>query len=413
MSYEFNPSGAGRQRYDVYSGYGNLFQAPSRGVSRPPRRGRGQTKSRQGYQTNRVENKRRTEGEKTTTGIDAMIKSTLHPGAKSSDEVLAKIGEHHTLRAITLSITTRGIGFGLCHLSYIAVSYHEIAVPSIYSQYRVFLAVLEAKLESLKTAYPLPARDADQAYRYEVNADLLHIAQTVTIAPEPIKRLINAVGIINYDEGVYIPTVSKTINDDRGRFIPQSQNLLYSSLRRTVVALADPATPERYRRRFIETNPIPGAIWQNHLLVNADEIIPADHDHTSLRDDIALLSPYLNKLQKNIPKMVDGTIDFKSSGKLSSFVCNKMSDLRAPPREINENLQDYYRRAYPLGNIREFYSYAKLPAADRLEGQINLLGEIPKFENLIYPTYAVRMDNICKYQLQTDYKAIAQILYAL
>lgn len=272
MNFDENPTGGNCQRYNVYESYGNLFPVANRGIPRPPRRGREQTRSRQGYQTARVEMKRRTEGAKTTAGIDAMIKSTLHPGAKSSDEVLAKIGENHTLKAITLTITTRGIGLGLCHLSFIAVSYHEIVVPSVYAQYRVFLAVLEAKLKNLKTAYPLPARDTELAYPYQVSADLLHVAQTVTIAPEPIKRLVNAVGIINYDEGVYIPTVSRPAHDDRGRFIPQAQNILYSSLRQTVVALADPATPERYRRRFIENNPIPGAIWDNHLLQNPDAL---------------------------------------------------------------------------------------------------------------------------------------------
>lgn len=277
MNFDDNLTGGNRQRYNVYESSGNLFPIANRGIPRPPRRGRGQTRSRQGYQTARVETKRRNEGAKTTIGIDAMIKSTLHPGAKSSDDVLAKIGENQTLKAITLTITTRGIGLGLCHLSFIAVSYHEIVVPSVYAQYRVFLAVLESKLERLKAAYPLPARDTELAYPYQVNADLLHVAQTVTIAPEPIKRLINAVGIINYDEGVYIPTVAQVALDDRRRMIPQAQNILFSSLRRTVTALADPATPERYRRRFIENNPIPGAIWNNYLLQNADEIMPAHY----------------------------------------------------------------------------------------------------------------------------------------
>lgn len=105
--------------------------------------------------------------------------------------------------------------------------------------------------------------------------------------------------------------------------------------------------------------------------------------------------------------------DFKSTGSLSSFVCNKMSNLRVPDREAGEQLQDYYRRAYPMGNIKEFYAYAKLPAAERLEGQINLLGEIPRFDNLVYPAYVMRTEHVCAYQLQNDYKAIAQILYAL
>lgn len=34
--------------------------------------------------------------------------------------------------------------------------------------------------------------------------------------------------------------------------------------------------------------------------------------------------------------MVDGCVDFKSTGKLSAFVCNKMSDLRIPPREAGD-----------------------------------------------------------------------------
>lgn len=210
MDFEsINLTGGNRQRYDVYGGYAGLLPPSARGMSRPPRRGRGQTRSRQGFQTARVEEKRRTEGAKTVAKISDMIKTSLHPGAKSSEDVLAKIGENQTLKAITLSITTRGIGLGLCHLNFIAVSYHEIVVPSVYAQYRVFLAVLEAKLQNLKTAYPLPARDTELTYNYQVNADLLHVAQTVTIAPEPIKRLINAVGIISYDEGVYIPAVSK------------------------------------------------------------------------------------------------------------------------------------------------------------------------------------------------------------
>ncbi|CAB3241896.1 unnamed protein product [Arctia plantaginis] len=144
------------------------------------------------------------------------------------EDLLARIGEAHTLKAITLSITTRAIRFGLAHLSFIAVSYHEIAVPSVYAQYRVFLAVLEAKLEKLKHDYPIAARDTELAYNYRVNSDLLHVAQTAVVAPEPMKRVINAVGILQYDEGVYIPTVAREATDDRGRFVPCAESILYS-----------------------------------------------------------------------------------------------------------------------------------------------------------------------------------------
>ncbi|CAH2088631.1 unnamed protein product [Euphydryas editha] len=137
----FNPTGNGRNRYDTFAGYGNLFppQNVQRGPPRPPRRGRGQTRARQIFQSQRMETKRRTEGAKTLDKIQDLVKTTLNPGVKTCDELAARIGETYTLKAITLSITTRAIGFGLAHLSFIAVSYHEIAVPSIYAQYRVFL----------------------------------------------------------------------------------------------------------------------------------------------------------------------------------------------------------------------------------------------------------------------------------
>lgn len=116
--------------------------------------------------------------------------------------------------------------------------------------------------------------------------------------------------------------------------------------------LSDHNTPERYRRRFEENNPIPGATWVNHVLINADEIIPNNYTVNNLRDDIEVLETFVKQLEKHVPKMVNGTIDFKSSGKLSTFVCNKMSNLRVPNREPNEPLNQYYRRAYPTGNIK-------------------------------------------------------------
>lgn len=65
-------------------------------------------------------------------------------------------GERQTLKAITLSITTRGIGLGICHLAHISISYHTyIQVPNIYALYKVSLGLVEAKLESIKKDMPV------------------------------------------------------------------------------------------------------------------------------------------------------------------------------------------------------------------------------------------------------------------
>lgn len=75
-----------------------------------------------------------------------------------------------------------------------------MVVPSIYAMYRVFHGIFEAKLESLKQSYPLPARNVIHVYQYEVDATFLRLCQTITVTPEPIRRIINAIGILKYNE---------------------------------------------------------------------------------------------------------------------------------------------------------------------------------------------------------------------
>lgn len=74
-------------------------------------------------------------GEATVQSLRDSIRSTLFVGSHE-DDALARLSEQQTLKAITLSITTRGMGLGICHLTYISLSYHDtIRVPNIYSMY--------------------------------------------------------------------------------------------------------------------------------------------------------------------------------------------------------------------------------------------------------------------------------------
>lgn len=100
----------------------------------------------------------------------------------------------------------------LCHLAYITISYsNEIHIPNIYAMYRVYLGVLEAKLEHIKRQYPLVARNADSTLPYLHNATTLSIAQSLTVAPEPIKAILNAV--VKTEDRIFIPAVSTTTHD--------------------------------------------------------------------------------------------------------------------------------------------------------------------------------------------------------
>lgn len=87
-----------------------------------------------------------------------------------------------------------------------AVTINEnIVPPSYHVLYRIFLATMEAKLEGLKSDYPLVSRDSKLTYSYSASARLQHLAKTFTVAPTLLVRLINAVGIVKRDGVVYLP----------------------------------------------------------------------------------------------------------------------------------------------------------------------------------------------------------------
>lgn len=107
---------------------------------------------------------------------------------------------------------------------------------------------------------------------------MLRAAQAVTIVPEPIRRIINAVGYLKFEDKLYVPAVSSKPVDRQGNPMPRPETVLLSTLRASVVTLADPHTPQNVRRRFHDNNPIPGAVWANDVLMNADEIMPPGYD---------------------------------------------------------------------------------------------------------------------------------------
>lgn len=66
------------------------------------------------------------------------IKKELFVGL--DDEAMARLAEPQTLQPIMLPITSRGVGLSTVQLAYTAKQYNtDIRVPSIYSQYGVYL----------------------------------------------------------------------------------------------------------------------------------------------------------------------------------------------------------------------------------------------------------------------------------
>lgn len=118
----------------------------------------------------------------------------------------------------------------------------------------------------------------------------------------------------------------------RGLFVPLPENVRISNLRETVLSLANPTTAQAARIHFENHCPIPGSIWNNHILQNPYDIIGEVYDADELEADLTVVAPHLERLFEKYPKCT-GKIDREKfeTGK-EVFVSNNLADLRVTPK---------------------------------------------------------------------------------
>lgn len=103
------------------------------------------------------------------------IKESMFAGVDM--EEYNRLAEQQVLQSKMLSVTSRGVGMGTVHLTYVAKQYDERArIPSIYSQYRAYLALLEAKLMDIIQHFPIIPRYSEYINKHTgLNADFIRI----------------------------------------------------------------------------------------------------------------------------------------------------------------------------------------------------------------------------------------------
>ncbi|KAJ8713833.1 hypothetical protein PYW08_007453 [Mythimna loreyi] len=310
-----------------------------------------------------------------------------------------------SVRPMSLSITTRGIGLNLCAFYYNTIrDYPKFGrtLPNIYAVYRAMLALVEVKL--MKVGVPL--RDFELVYRNSVYLWEEIIGWSSFLIPVTIQKLIDAIGIIeNEDEGTYFPVMSKNTLID-GRFVPRPENILLSNLRETVVALADPNNPVLHKETFYQNNPIPAAEWDlNYTLMNAEKIMPAEYDYnTHLDQDFRALRFFgTTTLRLNLHNF--SIAKKNATGDKAILMGSQMSGLRTPDLQSEETLINYYRHAEPENNVQNFYSLVSLSDDEKLRGATMLLGEQPIVENCPqHSLYALRSNNVNAFSFMHNYK---------
>jgi hypothetical protein len=322
---------------------------------------------------------------------------------------------NQTLVAVTVPVTTRTLGFCAAQIYFQSGAQQNPVYCNIYAFYRVNLALFEARLYNIRMIQEAPIQHPEEVYEMPTRPDFMQICQTVNAYPDQVGRMIAAAGPISEGEGYFVPALAA--NNIRNRkLIPQSEHIIWSNLRDTVVALADPATPAQEREAFYQHNPIPGAIWRvengTHVLENADEIMPADYKMENLLDDIAEYRRMVAWMQKKLPKFVrTSNLNYTEKGDKSIFISNAQENLRIADRREGEPLVEYYSRLKLEGNIYDFWSPRGVEKMEKLNGQMSLLGEIPALADYAYPYYCLRDKRVSGWHYYSNYKGVKQILY--
>lgn len=411
---KFNPEFV---HLDYDAGYQN---ARKQVEDAPAQRGRGRggrsSRGMRSYQEHRVQTYRKQQSKITEDNLSEELKKKLFPGVKDGQTASERLEAVNTFKAITLTVTTRAIGFGTMH---IFLSLFEFAnVPQrgdIYQLYRVGLAVFQAKLQIVQRSVTCILYTEEDYETVPANEDLIMTAKGILNLPDQLTSVINAIGKVKISERLYIPKMGKYHYTRNHAFLPQPEQVTFNNLRNTVVALNDARTPIEYRRTFYQNNPIPGAIWEgapnDPVLVNPEEIMPEDYDVTDLADDIDALRAKMNHLNKKGPKYFTKPVNFEDTGTKSMLVCNSMNKLRCIDRRQGEGLLEYYSRMKISGDIDEYFNIERLTTGEQIDGNIALLGESPEIGVLKYPIYLMRDKRICSEFSNLKYKASRNIKY--
>lgn len=274
--------------------------------------------------------------------------------------------------------------------------------------------MLDGRLSTIQGTLKHPI--AQGALTQEINSSsvIMDITKTINAYPDPLGRIIKSVGPFSDGGEYHVPAVAAN-SYHNGRFLPRSDNITFSNLRQTVVALSQEETLPELRHAFYLNNPIPGCIWRNPrnpVLVNPDEVMPNDYGPDNFRRDVNQFNSSMAWVQKKLEKFVKtDKIDYAAQGSRSLLVSNRQNGLRYPDRQEGQHLAEYYQELQLEHNVDEYWYTSKLDNRELFEGQVNLTGELPAIVNFENPTYQDRGIDIASWTSTSDYLAVLAIVY--
>jgi hypothetical protein len=112
-----------------------------------------------------------------TEGLD----TKLGAGMREVEDALNKIEANKTLKAVTLLVTTRTMGFCAAKIYFQSSAQRNPVYCNIYAFYRVNLAMFEAKLYNIRQIQKAPIQMAEEVYEIPVCPDFLLVTQSMHI----------------------------------------------------------------------------------------------------------------------------------------------------------------------------------------------------------------------------------------
>lgn len=178
------------------------------------------------------------------------------------------------------------------------------------------------------------------------------------------------------------------------------------NLRNVVIAMSNPLTPIELRNAFISRSPIPGAVYENGLLTNPNEVIPHDFRTYYTRQflrDLGDVESMMDQVSAHLPQMV---CDVQVDGKGSEL--NLASSFTPTPMYINSGVFDYGEN--PDHGETYFFSTTAMGNLTRLRSYLNLMNEapyVPGLRETFDSTFGIRDVNNAQHGMTEHWPTLA------
>jgi len=279
-------------------------------------------------------------------------------------------------------ITTRGAGFLTQECYDEAVIQHPKAARAcnVNQAYRVVLA--QQQLQLLKSEENALLNDPTvMQIETELPSIDATMQQAIASTPQSFRLtadLINTIGKCEVGQTNYrpvilspkiksssIPVTSTKRRREYSDLLPDPYAVTFKNLRETVEALSSPQTPIEARRYFYDNNPIPGAVFSEGLLTNANDIMPAGYDVANLARDQRHFRAMLGMLSSKSQHLV-GECVFNGIGNPGQLVTCYQEQFKIVGSELH----------FPVGEVR-FRCIRQMEPGFAVRGALSLLGEYP------------------------------------